>query len=149
MSALFKFYTDVLEDKDTDRHSVVSMMGLASFRVTNSYFLTSLKETFGTDAVEAEFSYVRNKHLHYKPTFSEDRSFGSGLLTVRVDGDIVQFNLTVITGSGSVLIKRVDNFINPGSSMLTYMLELPYDTSRKLVWFTTQEIQDALRGRRE
>lgn len=77
-----QFYEKYLTEPDRDIHAVITGLGLATFRVTNSKLLERLKVLCETEEVEAEFSFIRNKHLHYKPAYLSG-VFSDGILTVR------------------------------------------------------------------
>ena len=82
-SVLEKFFDKFLHESGYSKHSVVSGLGVASFIVSNNFFIEYLRKKLKTEDIQAEFSFIRNKFLHYKPIVDEDTSFGVGILYIR------------------------------------------------------------------
>ena len=107
-STLEKFFDKHLYDPVIGKHTVISGMGLATLTVTNSNFIGFIREYFKNKyEVQAEFSYFRNKFLHYSPTVDVNKSFGSGNLFVRLGGDIFHF-VALINNEDEVVVRPVE-----------------------------------------
>lgn len=77
-----QFYEKYLTEPDRDIHAVITGLGLATFRVLNQELIDGIKKITWADEVEGEFSFIRNKHLHYKPCM-DDGVASAGVLTFR------------------------------------------------------------------
>lgn len=78
-----QFYQNYLVAPDRDLHAIITGLGIATFRVTNEELIESIKKITWADEVEGEFSFIRNKHLHYKPDMDSGAA-SAGILTFRV-----------------------------------------------------------------
>ena len=115
------FYEKYLTEPVHDTRGVVTGLGLATFPVLNQELIDGIKKATDADVVEGEFSFVRNKLLHYKPCMDSGAA-SAGILTFRVckaDGisKIQQCSVTHNHTDNKVYITSFNNdgIVLPGS----------------------------------
>ncbi len=92
------FFKTFLSEPSTPMQGATTALGIASFRVSNESFIECIKlgleaRHIHVDRVEAEFSYLRNRFLHYTPVPTNDNVLSVGTLSICIDGLLLQFRL--------------------------------------------------------
>lgn len=89
---LFETY---FKNKNENVVRITSTIGIAIARVLNTILLETIKKEFDNSTLEMEFSYIRDKHLSFKPV-KPNFAISTGILYVRIQGVILQYVVKVV-----------------------------------------------------